>query len=301
MFLQEARNHVRAEGEADASIVFTPASDIFVGVRPKKIAKKAAVRDLQQIVSTHCQHLPIGTGCQKPQQDSQAALKREGRAYVSWSHDTADLLHGVQVGTQTAVHGEDLLVNDGCDGQAVEAVRKCLPQLDVVPALALIVETVDAVNRGALVVATQNEEVLGVLDLVGQEKADRLERLLATVDVVTEEQVVRLWGETAVFEKAEEVIVLTVDVAADLLGLKEWGQQSAQTPGRPAATRGLHKGLLTLIGASSSSRMGWEMKISRALVQRYRISASSSWTCLPGRLPRTSRSRSIIESKSTSC
>lgn len=52
-------------------------------------------------------------------------------------------------------------------------------------------------------VATQNEEVLGVLDLVGQEKADGLERLLATVDVVTKEQVVCLWGETAVFEQAE--------------------------------------------------------------------------------------------------
>lgn len=31
---------------------------------------------------------------------------------------------------------EDLLVNDGCDGQAVEAVCEGLPQLDVEPALA---------------------------------------------------------------------------------------------------------------------------------------------------------------------
>lgn len=70
-------------------------------------------------------------------------------------------------------------------------------------------------------VATQDEEVLRILDLVGQEKADGLERLLATVDVIAKEQVVRLWGETAVFEQAEKVIVLTVDVAADLSGLKD--------------------------------------------------------------------------------
>lgn len=76
-------------------------------------------------------------------------------------------------------------------------------------------------------VATQNEEVLGILDLVGQEKADGLERLLATVDVVTKEQVVCLWGETAVFEQAEEVIVLTVDVAADLLGIGRGGVSTA--------------------------------------------------------------------------
>jgi len=64
------------------------------------------------------------------------------------------------------VHGEDLLVDDSGDGQAVEAVGKRLPQLDVVSSFALVVESVDAVNRGALVVAAKDEEVLGVLDLV---------------------------------------------------------------------------------------------------------------------------------------
>lgn len=51
VFLQEARNHIRTKGEADASIVFAPASDVFVGVGPKEIAKEAAVRDLH-VVST---------------------------------------------------------------------------------------------------------------------------------------------------------------------------------------------------------------------------------------------------------
>lgn len=58
MFLQEARNHVRTEGEADASIIFTPARDIFVGIGPKKIAKKAAVRDLSYVVSIHTNQRP---------------------------------------------------------------------------------------------------------------------------------------------------------------------------------------------------------------------------------------------------
>jgi hypothetical protein len=42
------------------------------------------------------------------------------------------------------------------------------------------------------------------------------------------------------------------------------------------------------------------MKISLALVHRNRISCSRSWTCLPGRDPRTSRRRSMMESRSTS-
>jgi len=53
MFLQEAGNHVRTKGEADASIIFTPASDVLIGVRPQEIAEQAAVRDLQHSVSTH--------------------------------------------------------------------------------------------------------------------------------------------------------------------------------------------------------------------------------------------------------
>jgi hypothetical protein len=118
------------------------------------------------------------------------------------------------------VHGENLLIDDGSNRQAVEAVGEGLPQLDVVSSLALVIETIDTVDGGALVVTTQNEEVLGVLDLVREEQADGLERLLTTVDVVTEEKVVGLWGETAVFEQTEEIVVLTVDITADL-----WSKQ----------------------------------------------------------------------------
>ena len=60
--------------------------------------------------------------------------------HIRGSHDPPDLLHGVQVRAETAVHGEDLLVDDRGNGQAVEAVRERLPQLDVVSALACSVQ-----------------------------------------------------------------------------------------------------------------------------------------------------------------
>ena len=53
-----------------------------------------------------------------------------------------------------------------------------------------------------------------------------------------------------------------------------------------------------LIGASSSSSTGWFMKTSRAPVQSPRISASVRLTCLPGRLPRTSKSLAMTSSTS---
>jgi hypothetical protein len=99
------------------------------------------------------------------------------------------------------VHGEDLLVDNGGNRQAVEAIGKSLPELDVVSALALIVEPVDTVDRGAFVVAAENEEVFGIFDLVRKQQADGLEGLLATVDIVSKEEVVCLGREATVFEQ----------------------------------------------------------------------------------------------------
>ena len=62
-------------------------------------------------------------------------------------------------------------------------------------------------------VASQQEEVLGVFDLVREQQADRLERLLAAVHIVAEEEVVRLWREASVLKEAKQVKVLAVQVA----------------------------------------------------------------------------------------
>lgn len=117
------------------------------------------------------------------------------------------------------MHRKDLLVNDGRNRKAVEAVRERLPQLNVVPALALVVKAVDAVDRGTFVVSSQDEEVFRILDLVGQEEADGLKRLLATVDIIAQEEVVGLGREASVFEESEEIVVLAVDISANLRAL----------------------------------------------------------------------------------
>lgn len=140
-------------------------------------------------------------------------------------------------------------------------------------------------------VAAENEEVLRVLDLVCEEKADGLQRLLATVDIVTEEEIVGFRRETTVLEQAQKIVVLSMYITANLDRLLAIGSEVVVAQ---------EKAVLTFMGASSSRRMGCEMKISRALVQRYLISVSNSWTCLPGRLPRTSNNLSMIESRSTS-
>ena len=91
MSLQERRHDVGAEREGYTTIVLTPADDFLLRVRPQQVAQQASVGDVR------------GTG------------------------QTLDLVQRPQLRRQTAVHAEDLLVNDGSDGQRVEAVREDLP------------------------------------------------------------------------------------------------------------------------------------------------------------------------------
>lgn len=167
VFLKEAGYHVGTERKGDTSVVFGPARDVLVWIRPQQVTQQTDVGNIR------------------------------------WSHDSSDLLHGVQVGRQTAVHCEDFLVNDGCNGQAVEAVCERLPQFDVVPSFALIVETVDSVDGRALVIASQDEEVLGVLDFICQQKADGFKGLFTSVNVVSQEQVIGFGWEASILEKSQ--------------------------------------------------------------------------------------------------
>ena len=66
--------------------------------------------------------------------------------------------------------------------------------------LTLVVEAVDAIDGSTLVVPPEQEEVLWVFDLVGQQQADGLQGLLPSVHVVPQEQVVGLRGETSILE-----------------------------------------------------------------------------------------------------
>jgi hypothetical protein len=175
--VRELGYDIFSKGEGNATVVLAPIVDVLVGVRPKEVAQEASVGD------------------------------------VGGPHDVLNRVDFVELRGEPAVHAENLVVDDGGDGEAIEAVREHFPQLDGVAALALVVEAVDAIDAGALVVAAQQEEVLRVLYLVGQQKAHGLQALLATVNVVAQEQVVRVWGEPAILKQTQQVVVLAMYVA----------------------------------------------------------------------------------------
>jgi len=107
---QKLRYDIFTKCEAYAAVILTPTNDVLVRVGPQEVAQQARV------------------------------------GYVRRPHDALNLLHILQLGGETAVHAEDLLVDDGGNGQTVEAIRKSLPQLDVVASFALVIEAVYSVN-----------------------------------------------------------------------------------------------------------------------------------------------------------
>lgn len=66
-------------------------------------------------------------------------------------------------------------------------------------------------------IATENEEVLRIFDFVCKKQANRLQRLFATVNVIAEKEVIGFWRKAAVFEQTKEVVILSMDITADLM------------------------------------------------------------------------------------
>jgi hypothetical protein len=76
-----------------------------------------------------------------------------------------------------------------------------------------IIEAINSINGGALMIPSQQEEVLRVLDLIGQHETNTLNGLFSPVNIVPQEEVVLVAGVPSVLEQLDKVRVLAVDVA----------------------------------------------------------------------------------------
>ena len=89
--------------------------------------------------------------------------------HICWSHDILDLLQILELWTQASMHAKNLLINQCCNGQGVENITENFPKSDGVASLALIIESIDTIDLGTLVIASQQEKVLWVFNLVGEQ------------------------------------------------------------------------------------------------------------------------------------
>lgn len=116
------------------------------------------------------------------------------------------------------MHADDFVINHGSAGQAVKGVAKCLPEFDTETATTLVIKAVYPVDPGTLVIASQDEKVFWVLDLVCEQETDHLKRLLAPVNIITEEKVVGLRWKSAILEQPQKIRVLPVNITTYLYG-----------------------------------------------------------------------------------
>jgi len=188
MFLVELADNLLAKSETHASIVVSIALDATLGIRPKQVAKKSRV------------------------------------GHVGGPHNVFDLVKVLQLRAQTSMHAENFLVNESSNGQTVEHVTEDTPKSNRVSAFALVIEAVYTVDLGTLVIATEQKEVLRVLNFVAEEKADGLDGLSSTVDVISKEEVVSFGWETAVFKNSQQVIILPMHITTNL----DWGLELEQ-------------------------------------------------------------------------
>lgn len=87
---------------------------------------------------------------------------------------------------------EDLALDEGAQGQHIEELVEHFPHFEGYLPLALLVEAHVAVGGGNLMAAPQQKNVLGVAKLIGHEEDNTLQRHGASVDIIAEEEVVRI-------------------------------------------------------------------------------------------------------------
>jgi len=77
--------------------------------------------------------------------------------------ERADVIKGVDGWAETSVEAENLILNEGCEGEEIEEVRKILPDIGVaVFSQTLIVESIDLCDLARLVISTKNGDSLRV-------------------------------------------------------------------------------------------------------------------------------------------
>ena len=122
----------------------------------------------------------------------------------------------LDVGRQSSMDAEDLIVNDSRYGEKVEDLSKSSPDVErSILFDALVVESVNLGDESGLVVASEEGYSVSVPHLEGQQEEEGLNAVPASINIVAQKYVVGVGRVAPYFEELEQVVKLPVDVAAD--------------------------------------------------------------------------------------
>jgi hypothetical protein len=101
------------------------------------------------------------------------------------------------------MHAKNFLVYKSADWQTIKHVGKYFPQLDRVSSLTFVVEAINPVDLGTLVVSSEKEEILRVLNLVAQQQGNSFDRLLATVNIIAQKEIISFGWEATILKNPQ--------------------------------------------------------------------------------------------------
>ena len=113
------------------------------------------------------------------------------------------------------MEAEDLILDDGGKREVIEEVGQVLPHVRVaVLSEALVVEAVNLGDLPTLVVTSEDCDPVPIAHFEADEQSDGLHGVVASVHVVSHEQIVRVWGVASDLEQFHQVVELSMNITA---------------------------------------------------------------------------------------
>lgn len=186
-------HHVASEEVATSSGAHSPARGVLLRIGPQQVTEPTLQRNLLNTVN--CTDLVMISTSQE-----YFIQSRDGRR-------------------ETAVHTEDATVHKGADGKKIEHVDTLLPDVgSAVLPHALVIKTIHLGDLPALVVSTKKRNAVWVEDLQRKQEQKRFDAVVASVDIIAHEEVVRIRTFASDKEQLLQIVELAVDVSTDLEG-----------------------------------------------------------------------------------
>lgn len=114
------------------------------------------------------------------------------------------------------MHTEDLILHKGSQGNVVKEVGKFLPYLFRAKLLiTLFIEPINLRDSARLVIAPGQSDPIGVPDLEGKQQTYSFDRIVTTIDIVSQEQVVRVGRLPSNGEELNQIVQLPMHIATD--------------------------------------------------------------------------------------
>lgn len=139
------------------------------------------------------------------------------------------------------MHANDAIADDSHGRQAVEDVDEAsapnssargdqvktpgsLERLDSITPLALVKEPISHRHARALMISSQDEEIVRVLDFEREHQAKDFNVLPPSIDIVAQKKIIALGWEPPMPKKSQEVVKLTMDITTDTNGRFEFDE-----------------------------------------------------------------------------